>query len=294
MADSNIRPSLSLWQTHYLPVAVLLSLAVHIAVLAVHLAPEPPAPAPVAPTLEIALVNLRTDLAPVKPDVMAQQTLHGGGEDSQGIASSQVPVANPASPNELVLEALRKRQAELEQQQYTLLAQLTAATDSVPSPQQPSEATASVNNGGEDDIDQEAAVLSARIAILRDRVQTYSKQPRLEFTGPSAIRSSQAAYLEAWRQKVEAVGTTHYPAQARGRIYGSLQATVFIRADGTVDHIEIDRPSEHALLNQAARRILQLAAPFPPFPADLAHETDVLAITRTWHFVSDHLETRIP
>lgn len=294
MADSNTRPSLSLWQTPYLPVAVLLSLAVHVGVLAVHLTPDPPPPRPAAATLEIALVNMRTDLAPVKPDLMAQHTLHGGGEDSQGMASSPVPVANPASPNELVLEALRKRQAELEQQQYALLAQLTAATDSVPATEKPSEADTSEGSGGEDDIDQEAAVLSARIAVLRDRVQAYSKQPRLQFTGPSAIQSSQAAYLEAWRQKVEDIGTIHYPAEARGRIYGSLQATVFIRADGTVEHIEIDRPSEHALLNQAARRILQLAAPFPPFPAELARETDVLAITRTWHFVSDHLETRIP
>ncbi len=48
------------------------------------------------------------------------------------------------------------------------------------------------------------------------------------------------------------------------------------------------------MLNQAARRIVQLAAPFAPFPPDIARDTDILAITRTWNFVNDTLETRAP
>jgi protein TonB len=70
--------------------------------------------------------------------------------------------------------------------------------------------------------------------------------------------------------------------------------TVYIRSDGSVADVEIDDPSPHAVLNQAARRIVQLAAPFPPFPPDVARDTDVLAITRTWNFVNDTLETKAP
>jgi protein TonB len=44
------------------------------------------------------------------------------------------------------------------------------------------------------------------------------------------------------------------------------------------------RSSGHDVLDQAAVRIVQLAAPFAPFPPDIAAETDVLDITRTWQF----------
>ncbi|MFA4913084.1 MAG: energy transducer TonB, partial [Burkholderiaceae bacterium] len=39
---------------------------------------------------------------------------------------------------------------------------------------------------------------------------------------------------------------------------------------------------------------VQLAAPYPPFPPELAAMTDVLAITRTWNFVNDTLDTQAP
>src|SRR5690606_2130938 len=88
--------------------------------------------------------------------------------------------------------------------------------------------------------------------------------------------------------------TEHYPDEARGKVYGSLQLTVYIRRDGSLLRVEIDRPAMHPVLNQAALRIVQLAAPFPPLPAELAADTDILAITRTWHFTRDQLDTRLP
>ena len=97
--------------------------------------------------------------------------------------------------------------------------------------------------------------------------------------------------MEHWRQAIEQIGTRHYPEQARGHTYGSLQLTVHIRTDGSLDRVEIDRPSEHAILNLAAQRIVQLAAPFPPLPASVAEHTDILAITRTWHFIENRLDT---
>src|SRR3546814_20433291 len=100
-----------------------------------------------------------------------------------------------------------------------------------------------------------------------------------------------AEYVEVWRKKICVLGTEHYPDQARGKVYGSLQLTVYIRRDGSLERIEIDRPSSHAILNLAASRIVQLSAPFPPLPPAIAARTDGLAITRTWNFVNQKLET---
>jgi protein TonB len=90
------------------------------------------------------------------------------------------------------------------------------------------------------------------------------------------------------------VGELNYPQAARDRkIYGSMVVTVSIKADGSLERVEINRPSGQRILDAAALRIVQLAAPFAPFPADIARDTDILSITRTWIFTrSDQLVTQ--
>lgn len=287
------RPVLNLWRTDYLPIALLLSMAAHIAIIVLQFV-QPPVPARPAPqALEIALVNTRTETAPLQPQVIAQHNLYGGGEAEQGVASSPLPRTITESADAVILEALRKRQAELEEEQQRLLTQLIS-TEQTRSNPQPNNDQFDSQALGYDDLDQESLVLSAQITALKERIEQYNAQPRRQFTGPSAKASVYAAYLEGWRQKIELIGTEHYPEQARGRIYGSLQMTVHIRADGSVERIDIDRPSDEPVLNLAAQRIVQLAAPFPPFPPELANEASVLAITRTWNFVNEQLETSVP
>ena len=79
----------------------------------------------------------------------------------------------------------------------------------------------------------------------------------------------------------------NYPQAARDqRLHGKLVVTVAIKADGRVEEIAIDRPSGHRVLDDAARRIVFLAAPYAPFPPDIAKDVDILHITRTWTFTT--------
>lgn len=72
----------------------------------------------------------------------------------------------------------------------------------------------------------------------------------------------------------------------------SLVETVSIKSDGSLEGVEINRPSGQRILDAAALRIVQLAAPFAPFPPNIARDTDILSITRTWIFTrSDQLVT---
>ena len=72
-----------------------------------------------------------------------------------------------------------------------------------------------------------------------------------------------------------------------------LDGWVRNRNDGSVERIEIDRPSGHRVFDDAARRIVRLAEPFAEFPADIKRDYDVLEITRTWTFTSSNqLETK--
>ena len=92
-------------------------------------------------------------------------------------------------------------------------------------------------------------------------------------------------YLESWRRKVERIGRLNYPGQARAnRLYGSLRLLVAIEPDGTLRDVRVVDSSGHKVLDEAAVRIVRLAAPYAPFPPGMRERTDVLEIVRTWRF----------
>jgi len=287
-------PGARVARNDYLAIGIALSLAVHGALLAWRFAaPEAP-PAPTPRSLSVTLLNTRGDTTPLKPQVLTQHALDGGGESQADVyASSPLPRTAAQSPDQIVLEALRRRQAELEAEQQRLFTALVATQKVLPERKQPDLFEQSTDPG-EDTREQESLVLNAQISAIKERIDRYNQQPRRHFTGPSAQRAEYAEYVEAWRKKIELLGTQHYPPQARGKVYGSLQLTVHIRRDGSLEHAEINQPSSEAVLNQAALRIVQLAAPFAPLPPAIARETDILAITRTWHFTHQQLETDAP
>jgi periplasmic protein TonB len=61
---------------------------------------------------------------------------------------------------------------------------------------------------------------------------------------------------------------------------------VTLNADGTVRDAIITRPSGHRVLDEAALRIVRLAAPYAPFPKEIREDVDIMHITRTWEFTS--------
>lgn len=143
------------------------------------------------------------------------------------------------------------------------------------------------------DLMNSVAAIARLEAQIDRRLDEFAKRPRKVQIGSRAREHRFAQYAEDWRQKVERIGTLNYPEAARGRIYGTLVLTVAIRADGTVERIEVDRSSGHEVLDRAAVDIVRLAAPYAPFPPDIRADTDIIEITRTWSFTkSDQLRTR--
>ena len=62
--------------------------------------------------------------------------------------------------------------------------------------------------------------------------------------------------------------------------------TVIIKANGDLERVEVSRSSGKKLLDDAARRIVQMAAPYGAFPESIQRDTDLLEITRTWTFTN--------
>ncbi len=134
---------------------------------------------------------------------------------------------------------------------------------------------------------------SAEIAALAARINAWDKsqagRPRRKAISTNTREYRYAAYMEAWRRKVEAIGNLNYPQAAKEHgLFGSLILHVGIKADGDLERVRVVRSSGHEVLDEAAIRIVKLAAPFAPFPESIKDETDVLDITRVWQFQHNH------
>ena len=129
--------------------------------------------------------------------------------------------------------------------------------------------------------------LASLSAELDQKLEMRAKRPRRKFVSANTKEYRYAAYMEAWRAKVERVGNLNYPDEARRKkLSGALLLDVALNPDGSVREINVRRSSGHKALDDAAIRIVELAAPFAPFPDDILKEVDILHVTRTWKFLN--------
>jgi len=242
--------------------------------------------------LEVVLVNSKSVSQPLQPDALAQANLDGGGNtDLKRRAKSPLPVLKKNEQSSDQLIQAQRRVAKLEAQAHKLMT-LAKSTkkleqqESVPEAEKPKMETPNAMDLIQSSL--EAARLEAQIAKEREE---YQQRPRRMFIGARAKEYAFTRYVDDWRIKVERIGNLNYPDEARRqKIYGSLVLTVSIRADGTVENVEINRSSGQKVLDAAAIRIVQLASPFAPFSEVMRKKVDILSITRTWTFTrSDQL-----
>ncbi|WP_079436889.1 energy transducer TonB [Zoogloea sp. LCSB751] len=269
-----------------------LSLALHAVLLSLHFVmPDADKLRHRDKGLEVVLVNSRHAERPEQADVLAQTNLDAGGTDgAEGRPSTPLPPLEQTRSGDSLVEAQRRSETPETPQSQAMTASRSRTALPVNNQQvSPTETPRPVS--GYDLLDSSAAVARIEAQIDKDLVD-YSARPRKKFIGARAQEYRFAQYAEDWRQKIERVGTLNYPDAARGKFYGSLLLSVTIRADGSVQSIDIHRSSGHKVLDDAARRIVQLAAPYAAFPPDIRRDTDVIEITRTWTFTnSDMLQT---
>lgn len=251
--------------------------------------PEKPRPDKSGQSLEIVLVNAKSKAKPVVADAEAQHNLDGGGNtDEKRRAQSPLPVM-PEQKAEDVKLALRKVE-QLEREARRVMTDAKSKTPmetAPPSKAAPSAETEAKADPAPSDILQRSLEIARLEAKISRDWDAYQQRPRRHYIGARTQETRFARYVEDWRQKVERVGDLNYPQAARDqRLHGRVLVTVGIRADGTVEQISIDRPSGHKALDEGARRIVQLAAPFPVLPPDIAKDVDILYITRTWTFTT--------
>ena len=302
-------------------VAIWISIAIHAVLLTIHFEPELKKLADRLPSLDVVLVNAKTKTAPEKAEALAQASLDRGGNTDE---NRKMKTALPAplqkttevklKPNSEAHSAAKsaklkaqeareqKRVDALEKQAQELMTQINSTKKIESNPTQ-NAASAEPELGEQktktkslDRADLIAASLEMdRLqAQIDKRQEEYQKRPKRKFIGARTKEYRFALYVESWRQKVERIGNMNYPEAAKAqKLYGQLRMTVSIKADGSLESVVIDQKSNYPVLDEAAKRIVELAAPYAVFPEDIKKDTDILSITRTWTFTQDDaLETQ--
>ena len=280
----------SLYKNNILKLSILLSFVLHfLAIQLIHFKPIKP-PQNKLSQIEVVLTNSK-DNHQVDADVVGQSNSNKGGNiEKDAHKKSPLPIItenkntfqlNNRGDQPAVGKASSPSQEKTVKKEAPILNEPKAI-------QQPKETNVINKSISKEDILASANEISASDAALSNQVSNFEKQPRRKYIGARTKEYKYALYAEAWRQKVETLGNMNYPEEAREKKFsGQLRMTVSLKPDGRIDNIEINQSSGFKILDEAAKKIVELGAPYAPFPEDIRKEVDILSITRTWTFSKD-------
>lgn len=271
---------------------LFLAAAVHgLAILGIGFAPLERGPnTPKA--LDVVLVQQETEDAPEEADYLSNASSAGGGP-SEEPTRPRAPVSapEPSAQSGLAPAPLEAGAPEPAPQSPEEVVTQRDAGRSQAAERPEQEPTERRQQEQEVDFDARIARLSQEID---NAVEEYAQRPRKTFVTARTRESAAARYMHDWVDSVERTGNANYPQAARrDGVSGSLVLVAAVRADGSLAEVEVRASSGRQLLDEAAERIVRLAAPFAAFPDELRDSTDMLYITRTWEFTSgNRLDTR--
>ena len=243
------------------------------------------------PQIEVTLATRPSSAAPEHASNLAQVNQDGSGDESDITDLSTRNNITSDSPTEQ--QSSTPARHEQVDQKTDVLTTTSSAQRAVTTERPEKTQQEILLDGINPEIDRITQELASLQAELAERTSAHADSPRVRrLTAASAKQSVDAAYLLDWRRRLEAVGTQYYPqASVRYGMYGDLRMLVVIRQDGTLEDIRILYSSGYAVLDEAAIKIVRMAAPYSPFPPELAATTDKLEIVRTWHFQENELSS---
>jgi protein TonB len=263
--------------------AIGISLAAHALLMTLHFSFPDASKAMREKALDIVLVNAKSARKPTDPQALAQANLDGGGntDENRRLKTPLPPTHQQLTGSEI--ERMQRRIREIDAAQQKMLSEAKSAR-AVAAARNAAEQPTPVTSVSGLDLAESARAMARLEGEINKSVDEYNKRPRKKFIGARTEEYRFAQYIEDWRRKVERIGTLNYPEAARGKLYGSLVLTASINHDGSLNRVDINRSSGYKVLDDAAKRIVQMASPYAPFPPDIRRDTDILEITRTWYF----------
>jgi len=240
------------------------------------------------PTIDVTLVDSVEEEADVKSDLFAQTSQVGTGNTEDptrpSTLQSATPLPSPVDGQSEIIQPNQSTETAVAATERDMLTSFESPDQVLTEEDTTKEAAERPSTAEMVALGKEIARLNAEIS---ESMEIYSKRTKHRFVAATTQTYRDAVYLDGWRKKIERVGNLNYPDEAkRAHLSGNLIMDVAINQDGTIRAITIRRSSGHKILDDAAVRIVRLAAPFAPLPSEMRKDTDVLHITRTWQFLS--------
>jgi len=255
-------------------------------ILGVTFSSSPVAEDKTPPTLDIILVQTQNPSEAKDAKYLAQISQQGGGNSEKKSRPRDLFTApsvskDPGQALQIQQQASRQQQAE----KVSILSQKQSSFSIDTQEQQTKPDDVTIKQ-------QESATKNAKTARLIQEISNIIEhqieRPKVKYMNSSTKEFLPARYMREWINRVERIGNLNYPDQARrDKLSGTLILDVTINARGELINVDLRKSSGHKILDDAAQRIVKLAAPYSPFPDKLKQEADVIHITRSWEFINN-------
>ena len=258
-----------------------------IVILGITFSISPPAESESLPALDVILVQTQAPSKAEDAKFLAQVSQLGGGSSEEQSRPTDLFSAPSLSENPgLAMATSQQQKASQKQREKVALLHQDDSSYSIntdDNKQNPDNIT-QVNQQNQNENNKQARLAHE----LSTQIQNQAEKTRIKYLNSSTREFVPATYMRQWINRVERIGNLNYPDQARReKLSGTLILDVVINADGELVKADLRQSSGHQLLDDAAKRIVQLAAPYSPFPAKLREQADVIHITRSWEFLND-------
>jgi len=241
-----------------LQIALIVSLGVHAALFTVRfVAPESFNRVFQDTPLEVILVNAKSTTPPERATAIAQASLAGGGEAAEGRATSPLPASSLTEIGDAV-EETHRQEAQLQEQQQQLLAQVRRELATLPPPDPRRDAGHPRNR----DNDDKRRQLMRLLAEIEKRINEENARPKKRFVSPATREEPDALYYNGMRLRIEDVGTRNFPEAHGRKLYGELFMNITVDLQGHVVATEIAQHSKDRQLDRLAAAIVRKAGPF--------------------------------
>lgn len=241
-------------------------------------------------SLEVVLVNARSDSLPERAQAMAQVRLSGGGQ-SPGLQRATTPLP-PSAVNESGTDigAMQRQIEALKLQQMRLLTQLQQELSALTQENAGDNAQAPERQARQERRQQ----LTRQLAQIEPRVEKTQGGPRKRYLSPATREAVYALYYDKLRRTIETRGTLNFPQVGGQKLYGQLSMVITVDGRGQLVQTEVVKSSGQPLLDQRAVAIVRSAAPFDAFSANMRRQADQIVVVTRFQFSKDgNLETRM-
>ncbi|PCJ86068.1 MAG: energy transducer TonB [Thiotrichaceae bacterium] len=249
----------------------------------------PDADSQTSPALDIILVQTQSPNEVEEAEFLAQVSQQGGGSAPEKARPRELFSAPTLStqPGIAKQTSVQQVQKQKQNEQLALLSQ-SHAEYSIKT-QDESANYEDDTNLTQNDTNKNAQ--TARLAAeISDTIEELASTDRTLYLNSSTKAFTPAKYMREWINRVERIGNLNYPDQARrSKLSGTLILDVVINSEGKLVKTDLRQSSGHQVLDDAAKRIVRLAAPFSAFPKKLRQEADIIHITRSWEFLNNSL-----